>query len=159
MSGNNKTLVLGLGNDILMDDGVGPKLMRVVAEQYPFPDFDYDTAALGGMELIEMMRDYSRIIIIDAIMTRGGIPGAVYHLTPANFKETSHISNLHDISFLTALKMAESLDIYISDKIDIIAVEIVEDRVFGEEFTPELAANYEETKTEVLAMIKELLGK
>ncbi|MCX5657770.1 MAG: hydrogenase maturation protease, partial [Candidatus Omnitrophica bacterium] len=118
MSGNNKTLILGLGNDILMDDGVGPKLMRVVAEHYPSPDFEYETAALGGMELIEMRRDDSRVIIIDAIMTRGGIPGAVYHLTPANFKETSHISNLHDISFLTALNMAESLDIYISDRID-----------------------------------------
>ena len=54
--------------------------------------------------------DYQKVIIIDAIKTKDGIPGTIYYLTPSNFKETLHISSFHDVSFLTALKVAEKLN-------------------------------------------------
>lgn len=150
-------IILGLGNDILMDDGIGPKLAWYLEEKITDPNLKYDTAAIGGMELIEMIRDYDHVIIIDAIKTQNGIPGSVYYLTPENFKETSHISNLHDISFLTALQMAKNLNIFITDNIDIIAIEILEDLTFGDCFTPQLQEKYEEIKKEVETMVKELL--
>ena len=150
-------LILGLGNDILMDDGIGPKLAWHLEKTFPLPNIKYDTAAIGGMELIEMIRDYEHVVIIDAIKTLNGVPGNVYYMTPANFKETLHASHIHDISFLVALRLAENAGIYITNKIDIIAIEIVEDLVFGNDFTTEVQARYEEIKMEVEAMIKELI--
>jgi len=150
-------LILGLGNDILMDDGIGPKLVWHLEKTFPHPNIKYDTAAVGGMELIEMIRDYEHVIIIDAIKTLNGVPGTVYYLTPANFKETLHASHIHDISFLVALRMAENAGIYITEKIDIIAIEIVEDLIFGNDFTPLLQGKFEEIKKEIEVMVKELI--
>ena len=150
-------LVLGLGNEILMDDGIGPKLALELGNLLDNPGITYETAAVGGMELIEMIRDYNHVIIIDAIKTRDGIPGSVYYLTPSSFKETLHISNLHDISFITALKMAKEIGIRITDKIDIVAIEIIEDRVFGEEFTLPVQNKFHEIKKEVLHTVKSLI--
>lgn len=152
------TLILGLGNDILMDDGIGPKLAWEIQKKFIDDNIVYDTAAVGGMELIEMIRDYNHVIIIDAIKTKDGVPGTVYYLTPSSFKETLHISNLHDISFLTALQLAKKIDISITEKIDIIAIEIVEDRTFGSSFTPAIQLKYEEIKKEVFNMVEELIS-
>lgn len=158
MSVKKDKLILGLGNEILMDDGIGPKLAWEIQKYFIDDSICYETAAVGGMELIEMIRDYNHVIIIDAIKTKNGVPGSVYYLTPSCFKETSHISNLHDISFLTALQLAKKINISITEKIDIIAVEIVEDRVFGNNFTPSLQVKYENIKKEVFNMVEELFS-
>ena len=162
MGNNNKhrgTLILGMGNDILMDDGIGPKLAWYLQDTLNLPDITYDTAALGGMELIEMIRDYKDLVLIDAIKTKDGRAGDVYYLTPENFKETLHVSTVHDLSFLEALALAKRLNIKIPDPIHIIAIEIIEDLTFGNDFTPPLQARYPDIKMEVKKMVLELLGK
>jgi hydrogenase maturation protease len=150
-------LILGLGNDILMDDGIGPKIVMELKNSFINPKIEYETAAVGGMELIEIIRDFNHVIIIDAIKTQNGLPGSVYYLTPSSFKETSHISNLHDISFITALQLAEKVGIFITTKIDIIAVEIIEDRVFGSEFSILMQEKYNSIKQEVQGMVHEMI--
>ena len=158
MTENTKDiLILGLGNDILMDDGIGPKLAWHLEKTFPFPNIKYETCAIGGMELIELIRDYKHVVIIDAIKTLCGVPGSVYYLTPANFKETLHISHMHDISFLTALKLAKELDIPVTEKIDIIAIEIIEDLTLGNDFTLPVQAKYEEIKKEVEVMVSDII--
>jgi hydrogenase maturation protease len=155
----NKILVLGMGNDILTDDGVGIKITKVLEKKYPFPNIIYDTLSIGGMEIIEYIRDFKMVIIIDAIKTQDGIPGAVYQFVPDDFKETTHLSNIHDISFLTSLKLAKELDIPTPEEVHIIAVEIVEDMVFSDDFTPQLQARYPEILLEVSSMVEELIQK
>jgi hydrogenase maturation protease len=88
-------------------------------------------------------------VIIDAIKTKDGVPGTIYYLTPENFKETLHISSFHDVSFLTALRLAEKLEISIPEKIDIIAIEIVEDLTFSNEFSEDIAIKYEVIYNEI----------
>jgi len=146
-----------MGNDILTDDGIGIKITKVLEKKYPFPNIIYDTLSLGGMEIIEYIRDFKMVIIIDAIKTQDGIPGAVYHFIPENFKETTHLSNIHDISFLTSLKLAKELDIPTPEKVHIIAIEIVEDMVFSDDFTPQIQARYPEILEEVCSMVEELI--
>jgi len=53
---------------------------------------------VGGLEILELIRDYGSVIIIDAIKKKDGVPGTIYKLTPANFKETLHLSSFHDVS-------------------------------------------------------------
>lgn len=146
-----------MGNDILTDDGIGIKITKVLEKKYPFPNIIYDTLSLGGMEIIEYIRDFKMVIIIDAIKTLDGIPGAVYHFIPENFKETTHLSNIHDISFLTSLKLAKELDIPTPEEVHIIAIEIVEDMVFSNDFTPQIQARYPEILEEVSSMVEELI--
>ena len=150
-------LILGMGNDILTDDGIGIKITKVLEKEFPNKGFVYDTLSLGGLEIIEYIKDFNSVIIIDAIKTMNGIPGTVYQFVPEDFKETLHLSNIHDISFLTSLRLAKDLDIKTPDNIHIIAIEILEDMVFSDNFTPQIQEKYPEILKEVKEIFNELI--
>ena len=149
-----KILILGLGNEILMDDGIAPRLVQEIADQYPFANVVYQTASVGGLDLVDQIQGYRTVILVDAIKTGKKKPGTVIFLTPADFSETLHLSNLHDISFLQAINMAEKIGINVPETIHIIAVEIIEDRVFGRQFTPEVERQYPAIKSEVINFLR-----
>jgi len=150
-----KTLILGIGNDILTDDGIGIRLIEDLRTMNYPKDITFLTITLGGLETLEIIKDYQKVIFLDAIMTENGIPGSVYCYSVNDFKETLHLSNLHDINFLTALELGKKLGIPIPDDIKIIAVEVIEDRVFGKELTPLLQQKY----PEILGTVKQIIGK
>lgn len=152
----NNILVFGVGNEILTDDGIGPKLVKRLQKEYQQSGISYDTAFLGGMELLEYIQGYEAVVFIDAIRTRNGIPGDVYHLGLSDFKETLHLSNVHDISFTTAFELGEKLGLEIPKQVHIIAVEILEDLIFSNDFSPEIQKRYDEIYREVCEFINEL---
>jgi len=154
---NRKTLIMGLGNEILSDDGIGPRLVRNLSEMIDDPDVKFTSAFCGGLEIMEHIRDYGKAVIIDAIHTRNGNPGNVYYFTPADFRETSNLSNLHDVNFITALHLGNILDLNLPSDLHIIAVEIIEDREFSEKLTPLLEFRYPEILKEVSALVKKII--
>jgi hypothetical protein len=81
----------------------------------------------------------------------------VYHFAPGDFRETLHLSNLHDINFLTALQLGNSVGIVISTDIHIIAIEIIEDKVFNEEMTEIIKAKYQDIFDKVATMINRIV--
>lgn len=154
---DNNILVLGVGNDILTDDGIGPKLCDFLKEKFSDKPIQFEKLNVGGLEILEFIQGYETVIFIDAIKTENGQVGEVSLYTPNDFKETLHLSNLHDTSFLTALKLGESLDFEIPEKMYIITVEIKEDLVFSEYFTEELAIKYNEIKENIVELLNELI--
>jgi hydrogenase maturation protease len=153
-----KTLILGIGNDILTDDGIGPKIVKDLRNLGLSSEFQLETTTLGGLEILEIIKDYKRVIFIDAIRTENGKPGEIYFFTPADFKETLHLSNLHDINFLTALELGKKLDIPLPEDIRIIAIEIVDDQVFSTLFTPVIEEKYPEIFQSIKIMIEDMVG-
>lgn len=152
---HNKILILGIGNDILMDDGIGPLIARRLEKDLLHPDLSFETLNLGGLEILEYIRDYSHVYIIDAIKTSEGQVGDVFFISPADFKETLHLSSLHDVGFLTALELAKELSMGVPGEIRIAAIEIREDTVFGTSLSQELNNKVEE----VYRMIREEILK
>ncbi len=153
----NKTLVAGIGNEILMDDGIGPRIVNQLAKIQPGLKADFESVWLGGLEVIEYIEGYQQVIFIDAIKTKNGIPGDTYYFTAEDFKETLHLSNIHDVSFLTAIQLGKMLGYQIPESIFIIAIEIVEDKIFGNEFSPILKKKYPIIFQEVLEFIRPLI--
>lgn len=151
------TLVMGVGNDLLMDDGVGPRLVQRLQKETNLP-VDYTSVFLGGLDILEVVKDYLSVIIVDAIKTRGGTPGDVYLLTPEDFRETLHLTTFHDVSFLTSLEMGRKLGYNMPGTIDIIAVEIVEDTVFGKHFSLPLQKAWEQVYQQVLSFMEEKIA-
>jgi hydrogenase maturation protease len=148
-------LILGLGSDILTDDGIGTKLMWHLEKSLHNTRVKFETNLVGGMDIIELIRDYDKVIILDAIKTSEGIPGAVYFYDKDNYSETLHLSVVHDITFQNALKMAELLGIKITDKILIIAIEVEEYLTLGDQFSVQVQAKYDQIKDEVETKITE----
>lgn len=158
MTKEKNILILGMGNEILTDDGIGIKLLNDLEEKFPVAEADYETLSIGGLEIVEFLSGYKTVIILDAIKTLDGIPGNVYRFVPDDFKSTLHIDNLHDISFLNALKVGKKLGYNMPSQIEIIAVEIIEDMVFGSEFTPQIQEKYPEIFSEVSEIVKEIIS-
>jgi len=153
------TLILGIGNKILTDDGIGARLAEDLIQIINNPKVQYNTASCGGLEIIEYIRDYKKVIFIDAIRTQKGKPGDVYYFRPSDFNETSHLSSIHDISFLTALNLGQMLNPGCQQDIHIIAIEIVEDMEFCEDMTPQLEEKYPQILLHVFEIIKSVISK
>jgi hydrogenase maturation protease len=152
------TLILGLGNDILTDDGIGPRLVQDLSQMIDDPSVKFDMASCGGLEIIEYIKGYEKVVLIDAIRTQDGKPGDVHYFIPSDFLETSHLSNLHDINFLTALNLGNTLKMGLPADVHIIAVEIIEDMVFSNEFTTPLKEKYPGILEEVYVLINRIRG-
>jgi hydrogenase maturation protease len=67
--------VMGVGNPIMGDDGVGLELLAAVRAACPDSRIDYVDGGTGGMELIPVVQDAQRLLILDAVA--GAVPGAV----------------------------------------------------------------------------------
>jgi len=154
---NKKTLILGIGNNILTDDGIGSRLVCDLTKLISDSEVHYDTVCCGGLEIIEYIKDYERVIFIDAIRTQEGRPGDVYYFIPSDFRETSHLSSLHDVSFITALKLGQTLNLGLPNDLHIIAVEIIEDMEFSEELTLQLKERYPEILEKVLEIVRMII--
>lgn len=148
-----KTIVVGLGNPILSDDGVGVKVAyeveKILSSQasqrgLTAEDFTVTEASVGGLRLMELLEGYERAIIIDAIMTRNGNrPGAIYTLSLEDLQKispTQHSASAHDTSLVTALEAGKKLGMRLPSEILIFAVEVENVLDFSDHPTPAVAA-------------------
>jgi hydrogenase maturation protease len=137
-----KTIVIGLGNPILTDDGVGVKVAYAVDKTLKIssgPDITVTEASVGGLRLMELLVGYDRAIIIDAITTRNGEPGRVHRLTLEDLEAispTQHSASAHDTTLVTALKTGNLMGLTLPNEIVIYAVEVENVIDFSEESTP-----------------------
>jgi hydrogenase maturation protease len=155
---NKRILILGLGNEILSDDGIGPRLVKDLARKIRRKDIEFETASCGGLDIMEYIHGYSKVIFIDAIRTLNGDPGDVFYFNPSDFRETSNLSSLHDVNFITALHLGNILDLDLPSDLHIIAIEIIEDREFSDRLTPALENIYPEILKKVISFIRQITG-
>lgn len=144
-----KILVYGIGNELLTDDGIGPKLIKKLKISFAHENLIYESSFVGGLEILEIINGYTQVVFIDAIKTINGIPGSIYLFSPDDFKETLHLSSLHDIKFLTAIELGKKLNYHIPAVIKIIAIEVIEDRVFNDRFSPEIEKLFPKILTKI----------
>ena len=131
-----KTLVLGLGNPILSDDGIGIKLAREIKKR--INDVDVIEASAAGFRIIDQILGYDKIILIDAIKTGKWKIGSLHLYKPEDFKKTKHGSSVHDIGFFQALEIYRNEGEKVPEVIKIYGIEVELTDVFSEEFTAEL---------------------
>lgn len=133
-----KTLVLGVGNSVLCDDGVGIRVAAEVVKMISHPSVTVAEAYDGGLSLMESFLGYDHVVLIDAIQTRGGTPGDVYELTPEDFADARHLSSPHQVSFVAALDLGKALGLSLPSTIDIVAVEVEDVTSFADRCTPQV---------------------
>ncbi len=136
-----KTLVLGLGNPILTDDGAGIHVLRAVAARWSGDGLDFQEASVGGLRLLEVIAGYDRLILVDAIQTPDGAPGQIHRLTPDDLRASLHAGSTHDLSFQDALAWGRRMGMALppSERISIIAIEAEDVLTFGETLTSGVA--------------------
>ena len=83
-------LILGVGNILLTDEGIGVRTVQALQQQYLMPEnVELVDGGTAGMELMEIMANREHVILIDAVST-GAPPGTVVTLeedeVPALFR-------------------------------------------------------------------------
>ena len=138
-----RIIVLGLGSEILTDDGLPLRLIRDLKKELNIPGITYRDANTGGLDLLDHLDGFDKAVIIDTIMTRDGKPGTVYTFTPEkNYRESLHLSSYHDAAFPVALRLGSVLELDMPDELWIIAVEVVEGLEFGANSSRRIQAGY-----------------
>jgi len=100
---NDKTLILGVGNPILSDDGVGIHVLEELRKKYSsISGLEFDDLSTGGLSLAERFIGYKKVIMIDALALDNGTPGAVHRLTIEDFGTTKRMYCAHDCNLATA---------------------------------------------------------
>jgi hydrogenase maturation protease len=103
-----KTLVLGVGNPILSDDGVGIHVARELRTR-GLPDVQVEELAASGLELLDLVLGFDKVIIVDAIQTASGSPGQIRILDEKDFEKSVHGSSPHGINIATALALGRKI--------------------------------------------------
>jgi len=131
-----KTVIIGMGNPLLRDDGVGIQAVRglepVVGTRR---DVDLLELYTGGIRLMEEMAGYDRAFVVDAMVTGRHKPGTVVAFSPADFIATRRTNSTHDTDFRVSVEMARFLGLPVPDDIRFWGVEAEDVDSFSEELS------------------------
>ena len=140
------TIIVGLGNPILGDDGIGWRVAEEVQRQIAskpeiIKDVEVECLSLGGLSLMEHLIGYQRAILIDAVSLNRGPQGTIYPLKLEEFPDyaAGHLTSSHDTSLQTALRLGLSMGAQLPQEIIIIGIESSSVYDFSEELSPPVA--------------------
>jgi hydrogenase maturation protease len=135
--------VLGLGNPVLGDDGVG---LHVAAEverllrEGPVAGVTVFTSTRGGFDLINLLSGFSHAIIIDCLDIPQPVPGRIRLLDLNSLSGSARLVGVHDISVADAFELAAILGTGMPGTVEIYAVEGGDTQTITEEMTPAVTA-------------------
>jgi hydrogenase maturation protease len=126
--------MLGLGNPIMGDDGVGIHVIRMVREKIPAKrNLEFKELGVGGIRLVEEMLGYKEVVIVDSLTTEDSKPGRIREFGPDELKESVQASPPHTTNFATALELYKKIrPDKIPSRIRIITVDVDPDLTFRE---------------------------
>ncbi len=103
-------LVLGVGNILLKDEGLGVRAVEYMRERYSVPEsVELVDGGTGGLNLVSLMRDFDHVIIIDAVAPKTE-PGALYRIPGKMLPKspplmtTAHQLGVQDMLAIAALE-------------------------------------------------------
>jgi hydrogenase maturation protease len=105
-----KTLVLGIGNAILGDDGVGVRVAQELAGKIKNDNIDVRDVGIDGLNLLELILGYDKLIVIDAVLTEREKVGEVYRFKPEKVYDPSHSAiSPHHFDLATTIEIGKKL--------------------------------------------------
>ena len=149
----NRALLLGIGNPLLTDDGIGIAVARELAKRR-LPGIDIEEATASGIEVMEMMLDYEKVVVVDAIMMPDREPGEIMRLEEKDFSHTVHGSSPHGVNISTAIALGrQTSPERMPKEIVFIAMQAEDVSTFGERQTEKVARKMPEL---VDAVVREM---
>jgi len=111
MNDNNKIVIIGIGNVLLMDEGIGVHAINELGK-YDLPkNVEIYDGGTGGFKLIDLMHNTKKVIFIDAVEIEKE-PGTItiFKSKDVRSQYPKKKYSLHDTDLLEVIKMAELLD-------------------------------------------------
>ncbi|MHC4291930.1 MAG: hydrogenase maturation protease [Planctomycetota bacterium] len=152
------TIVIGLGNPIMADEGIGTVLVDELAKlaaagKLPSEDIEYYDGGCGGMYLLHTIAERKKAILIDCSLM-GTEPGTIKRFTPDDVnsvKQMAHLS-LHEVDILKVIELAQQIG-QCPDEIVIFGIEpvaITQQMHLNDAISAKIPEYIDEIKTELL---------
>jgi len=147
-------VVLGAGNELMKDEGVGVHVIRILQHRLPPSLSDAKLVDIGTSSNFDhLIEGADKIIIVDAV--KGGCqPGTIYRFTPEQIvSEHAVITSFHEMGILESLKMIELAGSKLAETV-VIGIEPAEVEV-GLELSQEL----EQQMPNIIQRVVEEMGQ
>ena len=147
-SNEKHIMVLGVGNLLFTDEGVGIHAIQTLLEQYEFSqNVSIEDGGVLGINLLGIISEADDLIVVDAIRN-GGAPGTLYRLEGDDIpKRILGKNSLHQVDLLEALTLCQALD-KVPETV-IVGVEPKDIETLGLELTPPV----QEKMGDLIAMV------
>jgi len=109
-----KLLVLGIGNILFGDEGVGPHLANLIQEKYEFATDKHEVDVIDGgtlaQRLIPIITEYDQVVIFDCVKVDDGQIGEIYSFYFDDMPEyVTWDGSAHEVEMLQTLQMIEMM--------------------------------------------------
>jgi len=132
-------LILGVGNLLLRDEGVGVHVISALRDRELPDDVELWDGGTASFDLLDTLAGRRQVIIIDAVRT-GSEPGTIFRFTPEDISaRREQVTSLHQVGLLEALTVAEHLLDSAPQEVIILGIEPKEID-WGLELSPEVEA-------------------
>jgi len=148
-------LVLGVGNVLLQDDGIGPLVVKELEKTYFNPHVTFLDGGTLGIELIGYLEGYDSLIIIDAF-DLGEKPGTIFCWESPSFSEVPAQVSFHQVGVQELLNTIKLLGLNL--EIIILGIQ-VKNLTWGLELSKEVQEAVSKLKEIVVEKINQCLTK
>lgn len=151
---DERILVMGIGNPLVKDEGVGVRIIEEMMRTLSFPDnVTLMDAGTMGMGILHLFRECDYLLIVDAIDGTGEAPGTVVRLSPEDFAPNQVLHSLHDLRFVDVLQAAELMGT--RPEADCVGVQVLDMNGVGIGLTPDVEAAIPRAVDAVLTVLGE----
>ncbi|HUI66551.1 MAG TPA: hydrogenase maturation protease [Bacteroidota bacterium] len=132
--------IIGLGNEMLSDDGLGIRVVRALRQRLRRRDIEFEELSLGGLPLLDHLIGFDRCIIVDAISTGLYPPGTTLRLVQTGSSAPVAIRSSHQIDLSQILGLAELLGERLPREVAVYGIEACDVTTFHDDCTSAVAA-------------------
>jgi len=147
-----KGILIGLGNPIMSDDGVGLVVCRRVHERVA--NCDLDLACGAGLHVMDSILGYRRAVIIDSMITGRFPVGSVVRVDPGSGLETRRAGHSHGLGFFEAIDIARGCDAPLPEEILVYGIEVEDPFAIGENMSESIMGKIDEIVDFIVSDLK-----
>jgi hydrogenase maturation protease len=131
--------IIGLGNELLSDDGVGIRVVQELRKRLTDTSIKFEEIAVGGLELLDYVVGCRECIIVDAIISGRQPPGTLYRFVQTPDQEPVKLTSSHQIDLGQVLALAKLLGASLPAKLTVYGIEVSDITTFRDACTEEVS--------------------
>ena len=151
---SKKQAVIGLGNTLRRDDGIGIIILDSLLNFYKRQDLDYLNFGSASFDLLHRLKAYDKALLIDGVDAGLGVGELlISELKDIEYKLDNFITSTHELSLKSIFELSKKLGI--KTKIYVAGIQ-VGDTSFGEGLSIALKSKLEDIIKEIAAFVDEV---
>ena len=131
--------IIGLGNEMLSDDGLGIRVVRELKNRLDDRSVAFEELSVGGLQLFDYLIGTEECIIVDAIKTGTQPAGTLLRFVQTPDTEPVKITSSHQIDLGQILGLARFMGAPLPKRLTVYGIEADDITTFSEQCTGEVA--------------------